>query len=277
MTVSATRALDHKALARAVSGFVESHSTPGTRIAQIGRWYDNVCPLVTGLQPAARDFVTREVLDIARAAGAPTRAEGKKCSIDVEVVFTREPQVLLDHIARSYRLLLGYYPKSQAAQVMKFNRPIQAWYETATRSLNDHPGVVDGQISPVAQLDTDQTALGWQPSGSGDSLLRHGQTSEFVHVLIIADSSQIERYPLRAVADYVGLLSLTRISQPEACAPLASITDLLANSCAPPVADKLTAADHAYLKGLYGADLDKTLNLERGDVHEQMMRQLEGR
>ena len=35
VTVTATRALDHHALSRAVSGFVESHSAPTTRINQI--------------------------------------------------------------------------------------------------------------------------------------------------------------------------------------------------------------------------------------------------
>jgi hypothetical protein len=96
-----------------------------------------------------------------------------------------------------------------------------------------------------------------------------------VHVLIIADSAQMSRYPLRAVADYLALLSLTRMSQLENCAPLPSITDLLANGCVPPVATELTAADRAYLKALYSADLEQNLNLERGDVHERMMRQIE--
>ncbi len=108
-------------------------------------------------------------------------------------------------------------------------------------------------------------------------LLGFALASEFVHVLIIADSTKVDHYPLRAVADYVGLLALTRISQSQGCAPLASITDLLAAGCPPPGPDSLTAADQAYLKGLYAADLYRNLNLERGDMHEQMMRQLEAK
>jgi hypothetical protein len=277
VTVTATRALDHKELAHAVSSFVQSHAAPGGRIQQIGRWYNKVCPLVTGLQPRANDFVTREVLDMARGVGAPAGATGKKCDTNVEIVFTRQPQALLDHIAKSYRIVLGYYPRSQVAQAMRFSRPIQAWYETATRSLNDHPGSVEGQISPQAQLDSDLTSIGWQPSGSADSLLSHGQLSEFAHILIIADSSELERYSLRSIADYVALLSLTRMAQLDKCAPLASITDLLAHDCAVPVADEITAADRAYLKGLYSANLDKVFNIEQGDVHERMMRQMEGK
>jgi hypothetical protein len=40
------------------------------------------------------------------------------------------------------------------------------------------------------------------------------------------------------------------------------------------VADALTAADRAYLKALYSADLQKNINIERDDIHDQMMRQI---
>src|SRR5580658_4555254 len=137
VTVNAERVLDEKTLSHAVTSFVESHAAAGTRINQIGRWYDNVCPVVTGLQPPARDFVTREVLEMARAVGAPTRAAGKQCAGNVEIVFTRQPQALLDHVAKAYRVVLGYFPKTQTAQMTTFSGPIQAWYETGTRSEND--------------------------------------------------------------------------------------------------------------------------------------------
>jgi hypothetical protein len=136
VTVTATRIQDHRTLARAVSGFVASHSALSTRINQIGRWHEPVCPLVTGLQSPGRDFIAREILDVARSVGAPTAPVGKKCDVTVEIVFTREPQVLLDHIAKTYRPLLGFYPVSQAEQVAIFSRPVQAWYETGTRSMD---------------------------------------------------------------------------------------------------------------------------------------------
>jgi hypothetical protein len=77
VTVTAARVLDHRTLVHAVSGFVKSHSAPGARINQVGRWHLNVCPQVTGLQPACNDFVVREVLDVARDVGAPVQAARK--------------------------------------------------------------------------------------------------------------------------------------------------------------------------------------------------------
>jgi hypothetical protein len=295
VTVTGTRALDHRALSRAVSGFVQSHSAPSTRINQIGRWHQYVCPLVTGLQPAGRDFITRDIVDVARGVGAPTGPVGKTCPITVEIVFTPDPQALLDRVAKVYRPLLGLYPASQMRKVTTFSRPIQAWYETGTRSMDQMqmpiPGMGAGSSAqnfgagpgaevPLVtggQIDSEVTAMGMQPSGTAGSYLGHRIRSEFVHVLIIADSRQLERYPLHSIADYIALLSLTRMAQLDHCAPLPSITDLLAGACATPVPDALTAADRAYLKGLYSADLEQNLNIEQVEVRDQMMRAIEGK
>ena len=86
-----------------------------------------------------------------------------------------------------------------------------------------------------------------------------------------------DRVGFRTDTDYLALLALTRMADLDLCAPLPSITDLLAGGCATPVADSLTGADRAYLKALYSADLGKNLNIERADIHEEMMRQIEGR
>jgi hypothetical protein len=298
VTVTAARVQDQRALARAVSGFVTSHAAPGTRINQIGRWHEPVCPLVSGLQPPGQDYITRKILDVARAVGAPTGSAGRKCAATVEIVFTREPQALLDRIAKAYRPLLGFYPASQVKQTTTFSRPIQAWYVTGTRSMDAMPdashgnapetgitqlpeqrggSIVDMPLLSGVQVDSDVTAMGLQPSGVGGSYLSNGQRSEFLHVLIIADSGQIAHYAVHSIADYLALLSLTRMAQLDSCAPLPSITDLFASGCATPVADSLTGADRAYLKALYMADLEKNLNIERADIHSQMMREIEER
>jgi hypothetical protein len=295
VTVTATRELDHSALSHAVSGFVESHSSPSTRINQIGRWHEIVCPQVTGLEQAGRDYITRQIVDVARGVGAPTVPTGKKCTISVEIVFTRQPQALLDRIARAFKPMLGFYPVSQTQKMATFSRPIQAWYTTGTRSMETQLPIVTGSgstdqsfgggpagagLPPIqggAQIDSDITAMGMQPSGVAGSHLGRRTRSEFAHVLIIADSTRLERYPLHSIADYMALLSLTRMTQLEHCAPLPSITDLLASDCTSAPADALTAADRAYLKALYSADLEQNLNLERGEVHEQMMRAIEGK
>lgn len=277
--VTASRLLDHKALVKAVKSFVKTHAADLPRTNQIGRWHDEtLCPLVTGLDPTASAYVTHEILDVARGVGAPTWVAGKTCDKNVEIVFTTQPQALLDRMAKFFRILLGYYPRSEVARAMRFSRPIQAWYETGTHSLNPHPPLMlGGEISPVKQIDSDVTAKGQTPAGEASSFFSHGLRSEFVHVFVIADSNQVSKYPLQAIADYIAMISLTRMAQLDRCAPLASITDLLANDCPTQGIDSLTAADRAYLEALYATDLEKNVNLERGDMHDRMVEKIQGK
>jgi hypothetical protein len=218
--------------------------------------------------------------------------------VTVEIVFTPEPQTLLDRMAKDYRPLLGFFPISQKTQMTTFSRTIQAWYETGTRSMEVQgvqipdahsvppplsieamaSGGPQSPLLPGGQIDSDETAGGYQPSGVvGSRLTGRRVRSEFVHVLIIVDSVQVVRHPLAAVADYLAMLSLSRMAQLDQCAPLPSITDLLASGCAAPPTDSLTAADRAYLKALYSADLEQSVSMERADVRGQMMRQIEGK
>jgi hypothetical protein len=117
-------------------------------------------------------------------------------------------------------------------------------------------------VDPLSGSERQRYTLGceWQPG------TRRAQSA--------ADSGQIAHYPVHSIADYLALLSLTRMAQLDLCAPLPSITDLFADGCATPVTDSLTGADRAYLKALYSADLEKNLNIERADIHEQMMREI---
>jgi hypothetical protein len=257
VTVTAKRLEDRRTLARAVSSFVASHSAPATRTNQIGRWDEPVCPLVVGLQPQGRDYFTRKILDVAHGVGAPTASASAKCAVTVEIVFTREPQALLDRIAKSEKPLLGFYSASQVKQMTTFSRPIQAWYETGTRAMGaalaashgnapetgitQFPEQRGGNITDMpllsgVQVDSDVTAMGLQPSGVGGSYLTRGQSSEFLHVLILADSRQLARFSMQSIADYLALLSLAHMAQLDQCAPLPIITDLLASGCATPVA-----------------------------------------
>ena len=92
----------------------------------------------------------------------------------------------------------------------------------------------------------------------------------FVNVLIIVDSGEVAEYSLKQIADYVAMLVLTRTSL-DGCSELPSIIDILSADCAdraPP--DAITEADISFLKALYAANLEMNLNLERGDIRDQM-------
>jgi hypothetical protein len=279
---------DLPTLKHEIHQFVQSHAKPSTLIGQIGRWREKVCPAVTGLQDFAAEVVSHQIENMARRVGAPTVTSGKKCSVNVEVVFTGEPQALVDHIAATkYRPLLGYYRGTDLKQVTTFNHPVQAWYMTGTRSIDAAPPIVglskgqtgfskDEDITSIIStgLKIDSAAhdgsLGFGASGNPESYFTKGLRSEFMHVLIIVDSKAVARYSLRSISDYIALLALTRIGSQDTCSGLASILTLFDAGCGQPPGE-ITGADTAYLKALYGADLDMNLALEQGDIRQQML------
>jgi hypothetical protein len=308
VVVSASR-LPREQLRRVAIQFVKSHGAVSPVIHQIGRWQVKVCPRVTGLQPAANAFVSRRVTEVARSVGAPSEI-GKGCAVNVEIVFTAQPQLLLNHIAKAYPALLG---SSRSPGDITSQRAIQSWYTTGTRVTTgwtppappiSGPGgstVIGAQAvgpnlmmalqngvdasTPAgavagdgARVDSAYGGGGYAGFGSAASYFTKGFTSEFLQVLLIVDTSKIAADSLSSISDYISMLALTRMDFLDGCSELLSIIDLLSSGCgkrAKPLA--LTETDTAYLKALYSADLEKNLNLEQGDLRDRMVTIITGR
>ncbi|HEX3836933.1 MAG TPA: hypothetical protein VHW25_08230 [Steroidobacteraceae bacterium] len=306
VVVSAAR-LPREQLKRVAIQFVKSHGAVSPVIHQIGRWQAKVCPRVTGLQPAANAFVSRHVTEVAHSVGAPSGI-GKGCPVNVEIVFTAQPQLLLNHIAKAYPALLG---SSRSPSDATSHRAIQSWYTTGTRVMTGWtppappitgPGgsiVIGAQaVGPNLMMALQQGVDASTPAGAvaGDgaridpaygggyagfgnaaSYFTKGFTSEFLQVLVVVDTRKIATDSLSSISDYISMLALTRTESLDGCSELPSIIDLLSSGCgrrAKPLA--LTATDTAYLKALYSADLEKNLNLEQGDMRDRMVTTITG-
>jgi hypothetical protein len=291
VTVAASK-LKKRTLDRIASRFIQSHAAPSSSIQQIGRWRDVVCPKTTGLEPIYDQLVSQRIVNVAQSVGAPIPRAGKKCRVDVEIVFTSQPQALLNHIARDYPTLLGSY---RSAGDTTFHHAIESWYLTGSRSTEGINPPVEGlgveqssgdmQVMPgtpqpfLSGVVVDQPdGRGGAPSGMPGSHLGKSLESELLHVFVIVDSRGVAGYSLRSISDYVAVLALTRMSSLDTCSALPSIIDLLSPSCgAQPKPQALTAADTAYLKALYASDLEQNLNVERGDLRDRMVSAIEGR
>jgi hypothetical protein len=225
------------------------------------------------------------VEEIARRVGA--RALAPKCQVNVEIVFTSEPQKLLDHIAKAFPVLLG---SSRSAGDTSFSRAIQPWYLTGTTSTTgfqpptpdpgtpgDNTALLLGSSDPqsknsVSKVDPDYGS-GNQPSGLTGSYFTKGLTSELQHVLVIVDRGKVATVSVRAIADYVAMLSLTHMGPLDTCSEFPSIIDLFSSGCGGEreKPTSLTDADTAYLKALYSSNREANLNLEQGDMRDLMI------
>lgn len=251
--------------------FMSSHSAPVPATGQLARWRVPVCPKITGMQPEAADYLTRRIIKQAQIMGAPTAASGKTCEPDIEVLFTSQPQEQLDFIAEKYPRVLGSGRKRGDTLM---SRAIQAWYQTGTRSS-----------SPQRRSKCDSATVA-QPDppwgdeapacGEAGSRLTHHLESELLHVLVIVDQGKLSQTHLQTTADYIAMIALARVGSMDGCSELPSVLDLLATDCARASPEGITAADGAFLRSLYHADLQMDLKFEQSDIRKQMLNELAG-
>jgi Secretin and TonB N terminus short domain len=254
-----------------VPDFVRSHSQPEVLTGSLARWDVGICPHTEGLAPELNSFISQRVAALALHVGV-TNQDTVECerhksrgefALDpnVLILFTREPQKLLDDIAAHHYELLGFHYPHQTYKLKRIERPIQAWYVTATRGAGGKEWV--------------DNIFGTVPPGSLASRLTTGRQSLFVFVLIVADVDKIQGYTVGSLADYIAVLALSQLHSPQGCDHLSSILDLLSSGCNR--SDKpqsITASDVAYLTALSHMHMGLGLFLERSDIENQMMRQL---
>jgi hypothetical protein len=262
LTVIGPRPPGPEELPHLVFKFTQSHGAPG-RIGQLSRWAMPVCPKTRGLPPEFNSFVTARVVEVAARVGAPSD-KNPACEANVLILFTTEPQRLMEAIRRDYPDLLGFHYRAQAKRLATFKRPIQSWYVTGTKPR-------DGYVELDSQFH-------WTPSGSADSRLTSKLRSEFLLVLVVVDANKAQGREIGAVADNVAMLSLARPAETPGCSALPSALDAMAADCqAVASVDGLTPYDAAYLKGLYASDPEDRLLARSGKIAGRMVRELKGR
>lgn len=247
-----------------VRDFVAAHATPASGpTGQLARWREAICPAAFGLPPAFDAFVVRRVGEVAKSVGAKVDANSG-CAPNVRILFTTEPQKLLDAVRTQKPDLLGYHYVAQLRRLSRVARPIQAWYMTATVGANG-----------LATLDDSMDAT---PGGVPGSRFTQQLSSEIVAVLIVVDAEAASRRPVGGVADVIAFLALAQAQLSETCGRLASVTELMAPDCeirARP--DGMTDGDLAFLKGLYTTDPRALLSVQKQGVAERMQRDVVGK
>jgi hypothetical protein len=264
-----------KVIERQTHTFVEGYAaTPNAEIQQIGRWRDSVCVQVLGLAEAQAAAIKARIEQVATEVGL--RPAKPSCTADVEIVFSDNPQGVMDKVAQQREYLLGYYHRHDHDRLKKVTRPIQAWYVTATYGgggdvagalfagvpMQVHEEVIDDPENPA-------------PTSCGDNRYFSAcLESVFKNVFMVADSKALAGKDAGMIADYLAMLALSQPKSLDACAALTSVLDVLAPSgCGgrePP--DGFTAADAAYLTSLYAADGEGRKTQEQTDISTRMAR-----
>ena len=243
---------------QAARDFVKSFTGVSRASGKIARWRTGICPVVTGLPPSGLKLVSERVREVAAQVGAPVGAPS--CKPNIDIVFTLNPQVLLDGIRTKNRVLLGYHDAAQEKELATVRHPVQAWYVTQSvdlkgttyidDKLTDHGGFYI-QVAPGSYVFVPDARV---TNVTGDHL-SDGVSSELYHAVIVIDLAKVNGLTVGALADYAAMLALAQTQSFESCVPVASITNLVSPDCAMTVkTGAMSGADLAYLQGLYSID-----------------------
>jgi hypothetical protein len=272
------------------AGFAKAFVRPAPMTGKLVRWETGICPLAVGQAPALTGFVTARVKAIAAAAGAPVNGS-KSCTPNIEIVFTSAPQDLLDNIRKHDPDYLGYAETSALREKLAtVIHPIQAWYETETIDLNGMRRVDSARRLGAGATMTNFTAFAmpYTSAANRDPIyfpdatyarvtgnhISDGVHSGFHHIVIAVDSGKLAGKDFVPLADYITLLALTQPGSLDICQQLPSVVNLMAPDCDQRVGG-ITAADLAYLSGLYKMGADKSLIFQQGDIVDRMKERLE--
>lgn len=266
-------------------GFIDSVVSPTHFIGKIARWEVPICPYTVGIKPEAAKFVTDRLKDVAREVGARVSAN-PACKYNIEIVFTKTPQALLDDMKQNQPELLGYQSSSEDLdRLATFSRPIEARYTTATQDLRgkveiDSPHTTNGE-GVTMRLPCSMLG-GGSPNRICTKQLRHvrkvdvtgtllgnGLRSNFYHIVIVVDPRQVAGEELDAVSDYIAMMALTQLGSLDSCQNLPSIVNLLPKGCTNR-SGRLTETDLGYLRGLYRMRSGMELVVQKNEIASEM-------
>jgi hypothetical protein len=280
VTVTAPKPPDPEQLAGdSVPKFIAAHARPAAVTGQLARWHEGICPVSSGLSPGFNAFVSARIEAISAIVGAPHREIGH-CKHNIQIIFTTEPEKLIDEVSKKRgSALLGYHYSRDTQKLATFRHPIQGWYVTATQNDNgefaiDDAAPIQQQSAPISSVAAFALQSGTTPGGRLGTRLVTGLSSLLVHVLVIADLRKVNGYTIGSISDYLAMLVLSQTQSPDTCGPLPSILDLMASHCdAQEKPEAVTAGDLAFLHALYSTDLREKYSLEAGDIQHSMMRE----
>jgi hypothetical protein len=248
-----------------IERFVQQYAAASARLDRLARWENVICPVTLGLPVDQNQAVSTRIREIAAMVGAGKTPKGH-CSPRIIVIFTAQPQDVMDAIKRDYPRLLGRHYYSQTERVSRMAHPAQAWYGTATRDTRGYVASdTDGHGEPA----------GGQTFSSTGLTAFDGLSSRFQSVLVVVDLNDAAGHQLAALSDYVAMLALSQTQASDTCQPLSSITNLLSKNCNP--SDKsgsITDMDIAYLKALYSTSPTSSFHSQKSQISTQIEQSL---
>jgi hypothetical protein len=265
VTVEADRAT----LERRVNSFVSGITARPSQHESLARWNAAICPLVAGLPTEQGEFVLGRLSEVARSSGA--RLGPEHCRPNLYVLVASDPQLLLKKWRKKDPYIFGildrqnpqHPPPAEVDRFIRTERPIRVWYNTNIPH--------SGGPTPYDTIADLQGGLVSSTKSFSSSNLVWDIVLNLSSVIVIIDPRRTSGFTLGQLAEYIAMVSFTRINLDADISNAPTVLRLFAASpgAAP---GGLTSWDQGFLKGLYSTDQASTL--QRFAITRVVMRDL---
>jgi len=259
---------DRQAIQRSVHTFIYNmtQAPAGSLGEPLQLWRRPLCFIIAGLPQANAELVLKHLSNAADAAGAPL-AQKDKCRPNFYVVVTAHPAEFLRAWQRHDKTLYGFNPLMPVDKFVDTPRPVRIWYNTY---------VADTQAAPGNSSAADITAGAASNAATHKTLWVRGQASlitynvvrDFHSVLAIVDLNRVKDLQWSQVADYIGVVGLSRVNPDADFNGADTILRLFANT-GTPAPKGVTEWDMSFLRALYHTQQD--VRGQRTEIASNMM------
>jgi hypothetical protein len=224
----------------------------------VARWRAPICPLVAGLAKVQGQAVLLRMAEIARQAGAPLTR--RKCTPNLYVVVTSEPEHLLRAWKERNPNLFGYDLPARVTRFIQTDRPIRVWYNAA-RLAGDGESLTNGGDTRTARqnLRAKSTRLEWNGLRTFES------------IVVVVDAKRISGLRVFQLADYAAMVGLTELDLDRGVGDAPSILRLFTAE-AGGTPQELTSFDKAFLEALYHTSSQN--RLQRSSIANRVLNEL---
>ncbi|HRE45252.1 MAG TPA: hypothetical protein PKY87_14950 [Terricaulis sp.] len=207
--------------------------------AEGARWRTPLCVGVSGLNPTNAQYVVDRISQ--RAAQFGIRAGAPGCAANLLIVFSADPSGQARAIARERSDPASVTGVSgQTAGLSAFNAfvtstaPVRWW--RVVQPLSDRGEVVsrNNRLGEAPRVNVDER-------GRLRATVRDG----FSHVIVIVDLAQVNGVRLEALSDYLALVGLAPVEEPDAAG--ASILGLFSGA----EVQRMSPSDEDFLREVY--------------------------
>lgn len=231
----------------------------GGQLSSFGRGF---CPVILGFDPEWSAILDDLIRENAKSFGL--RPSEKGCNPTAVVIFTDEPQTLIQGLRKKMPSLFETLYLPEIRRIADKERAVYSWRATGpTGRDGDRPtaGSFDGDASGVPVIEA-----------FSSSRLRSPTNYEIFNSYLIVDITKTPGMTLQQIADFATMNLLLDLEEEAVSeAPAGSILELFTAEDPTTVAPGLSTFDRGLLKGLYEADnKSRPASRQRGHIASAM-------